>query len=68
MLNVEPRNLVFLKTYKAEFDEIMTTFTDQNGRFLEMIDYSIEPVTAKNVKGYGFLLFARNFSDKYGKQ
>ena len=31
-LNVEPSNLVFLKTYKTKFDEIMVTFTDQNGR------------------------------------
>ena len=32
MLKVEPSNLVFLKTYNAEFDEISITFTDQNGR------------------------------------
>ena len=31
-LNVEPINLVFLKTYNTEFDEIIITFTDQNGR------------------------------------
>ena len=35
LLNVEPNNLVFLKTYNAEFDEIIITFTDQNGRPLE---------------------------------
>ena len=35
LLNVEPSNLVFLKTYNAEFDEIIITFTDQNGRPLE---------------------------------
>ena len=29
LLNVEPSNLVFLKTYNTEFDEIMITFTDQ---------------------------------------
>ena len=38
MLNVEPSNLVFLKTYNSEFDEIITTFTDQNGRLLEIED------------------------------
>ena len=27
---MEPSSLVFLKTYSNEFDEIMTTFTDQN--------------------------------------
>ena len=38
MLNVEPSNLVFLETYKTEFDEIIKTFTDQNGRPLEIED------------------------------
>ena len=35
MLNVEASNLVFFKTYNTEFDEIIITFTDQNGRPLE---------------------------------
>ena len=38
MLIVEPSNLVFLKTYNSEFDEIIITFTDQNDRPLEMKD------------------------------
>ena len=38
LLNVEPSNLLFLKTYNAEFDEIIKTFTDQNGRPLEIED------------------------------
>ena len=38
LLNVEPSNLVFLKTYNTEFDEIIITFTDQNGTLLEMED------------------------------
>ena len=38
MLNVEPSNLVFLKTYDTEFDEIITTFGDQNGRQIEKQD------------------------------
>ena len=38
MLNVEPSTLVFLKTYNTEFDEIIITFTDQNGRSLEKLD------------------------------
>ena len=29
--------------------------------------YSIEPIERRYVKGYGFLSFARNFNDKYGK-
>ena len=32
-----------------------------------MTSYSIEPKTRKYVNGYGFLSFARNPSDKYGK-
>ena len=36
LLNVQPKNLEFLKTYNTErFDEIIITFTDQNGRPLE---------------------------------
>ena len=38
LLNVEPRKLVFLKTYTTEFDEIIMTFMDQNGRPLEIED------------------------------
>ena len=38
LLNVEPSNLVFLKTYNTEFDEITITFTNQNGRPLEIED------------------------------
>ena len=40
LLNVEPRNLVFLKTYNTESDEIIITFTSQNGKLLE-IKYKI---------------------------
>ena len=38
LLNVEPSNLVFLKSYETEFDEMIITFTDQNGRSLEVQD------------------------------
>ena len=38
LLNVKPSNLVFLKTNNSEFDEIIITFTDQNGRPLEIED------------------------------
>ena len=30
--------------------------------------YSIEPRERKYIKGYGFLSFARNFGNKYGKK
>ena len=36
MLNVEPSNLVFLKTYNTESDDIIITLMDQNGRPLEI--------------------------------
>ena len=38
MLNVESSNLVFFKTDKAEFDEIVITYTDQKGRPLGIED------------------------------
>ena len=38
LLYVEPSNLVSLKTYNTAFDEIIITFTDQNGRPLEIED------------------------------
>ena len=34
--NVEPSNLVFLKTFNTGFDEIIIAFTDQNSRPLEI--------------------------------
>ena len=38
LLNVEPNNLVFLKTYNTQFDEIIIAFTNKNGRALEIED------------------------------
>ena len=38
LFNVEPSNLVFLKTYSTELDEIIITFTYQAGRPLEIED------------------------------
>ena len=34
----EPSNLVFLKTYNTEFDQIIITFMDQYGRPSEIED------------------------------
>ena len=36
LLNVEPGNLVFLKTFNSEFDEVTIVFTGQNGKPLEI--------------------------------
>ena len=33
-----------------------------------MMRYSTEPGFRKYVKGYGFLSFAKNFGNKYGKK
>ena len=38
LLNVEPSNLVFLKTYNIEFDKIIITLMDQNTRPVEKKD------------------------------
>ena len=38
LLNVEPSNLVFLKTYNTEIDDITITFTDQNSVEIETED------------------------------
>ena len=38
LLNVEPSNLVFLKTYNNEFDETIITFMDQNVKTLDIED------------------------------
>ena len=38
LLNIEPSNSVFLKTYNTDFDEIIITFTDKNGMPLEIED------------------------------
>ena len=36
LLNIEPSNLVFFKTYSTEFDEIIITFMDQSSRPLDI--------------------------------
>ena len=33
---MKPINLVFLKTYNTEFDEIVITFTDPNSKHVEI--------------------------------
>ena len=38
LLNVDPSNLVFLKTHNTVCDEIMITLTNQNRRPLEIED------------------------------
>ena len=38
LLNVEPSNLVYFKTYNTEFDKVIIKFADQNDRPLEIED------------------------------
>ena len=59
LLNVHPNNLVFLKTYNTQFDEIIITFTDQNCQPLEIenkVNLTLL-ITRTYVKGYRFLSF-----------
>ena len=48
LLNVESSNSVFLKTYNTEFDGIIITFINQNGRPLEIEDKTSFTLTNRN--------------------
>ena len=60
---------MLLKTFNTDFDEIVITLTDQNGRPLNIEDkvnltlrrYSLEQTTRNYVNGYGFLSFLRQY-------
>ena len=76
-ITIAPQTLAMLKATNVEFSFIEVWFTDQNNGPLEIevnvniiltMRYSLEPRKIKYVKGYGFLLFARKFIDKYGKK
>ena len=67
LLNIHPNNLVFLKTYNTQFDEIIITFTDQNCRPLEIenkVNLTLL-ITRTYVKGYGFLSFAIKYKNNF---
>ena len=55
LLNVEPCNLMFLKTHNTEFDEIIVTCTDQNDRQLEVEDKV--NLTCLLINRYGTLFY-----------
>ena len=38
LLNIWPKNLIFLKTFNSEFSYIEVWFTDQNSKLLEIED------------------------------
>ena len=58
LLNVEPSNLVFFKTYNTGFDEIIITCTYQNSRPLEIEDKNNLPFLLIN-KSYTLFEFRR---------
>ena len=43
LLNVEPNISVFLKTYITRFGDIFITFTDENGKPLEILQTVTKP-------------------------
>ena len=38
LLNISPKNFIFLKTFNSEFSYIKVWFTDQNSKLLEIED------------------------------
>ena len=38
LLDISPSNHIFLKTFNSEYDEIITWFTNQNSKSLEIED------------------------------
>ena len=74
LISISPHSLVFLKTMNTEFSEIEVWFTDQNNNALEIEDnvnislLSLEPHYRRYVQGQGFMYFARNIGNKYGKK
>ena len=72
LLNVEPSNVVFWN-FNTQFDEIIITFMNQNGRKLEIPDKANSLLTNRNyvlfyrtkkikyIQGLVFFSFARNY-------
>ena len=52
LLNVEPSNLVFLKTYSTEYNGITITFTDQ-------MDFSHSEIYLTNMKNNYWMLLQK---------
>ena len=81
LINISPHSLTMTNTVNTEFSSVEVWFTYQVSKALETEDnvnlelmigiikmrYSTEQEYGKNVKGYGFLSFARKFGDKYRK-
>ena len=51
---------MFLKTYSTQFDEIIVTFTDQNGRLLGIADKINLTLTLNIVELSNTTIFYRN--------
>ena len=81
LLNISPKNFIFLKCFDSEFSFIEIWFTDQNSKPLETEDkiditlvinlsmtrYSVQPRDQIFVEGYGFFSFAKNMGRNIGK-
>ena len=83
LLEISPKNRIFLKTFDSDFPYIEVWFTDKNSQPLEIEDrinlmlmiklkiikmrYSMEPRDRVYVKGYGFLLFAKKMGTHANK-
>ena len=76
LLNVKPSNLVFLKTYNTEFDQIIIPFMDQNVRPLEteeeinstflLMWHSIQPKQKNMLNNMDFYCFWGNIEKIIG--
>ena len=55
LLHVEPCNLMLLKTYNTEFENLTIKFTDQNGRLIE-IENKINLTLLVNKQKWHFIL------------
>ena len=49
-------------------DKINVTLLVKQSRLIIKMRYSIEPRERRYIKGYGFMSFAKNFVNKYGKK
>ena len=59
LLNISPKNFIFLKTFNSEFSYIKVWFTDQNSKPLEIEDkINITLVINENVKQKNDVLFS----------
>ena len=64
LLNVEPSNLVFVKTYNTEFYQIIIAFMDQDGRPLQIEDKVNLTLLINKLINRNDMLFYRTKNEK----